>query len=107
MLVVAPRSLVAARLPVAGLREGHPHQVVFPRCHPPPMVYWGSRYPRSKIVAEQKTAHPRGLPIAAERELERPRHRVAAAEQKTAHPRVLPIAAERELERPRHRAAAA
>src|SRR5712691_9242310 len=75
MLGVAPRSPVAARLPVAGPREWHPNQVGFLPCQHPPMVYWGSRYPRSKIVAEQELARPRGLPIAAERELARPRHR--------------------------------
>src|SRR6266571_3084191 len=104
MLGVAPRSPVAARLPVAGPREWHPNQVGFLPCQHPPMVYWGSRYPRSKIVAEGELARPRGLPIAAEGELARPRHRAAAAaEQKTAHPRHRAAV----VERPRHRAAAA
>src|SRR6266487_2758074 len=103
MLGVAPRSPVAARLPVAGPREWHPNQVGFLPCQHPPMVYWGSRYPRSKIVAEGELACPKGLPIAAEGQLARPRHRAAAAEQKTAHPR---RRAAVEV-RPRHRAAAA
>src|SRR6266700_1119800 len=104
MLGVAPRSPVAARLPVAGPREWHPNQVGFLPCQHPPMVYWGSRYPRSKIVAEGELACPKGLPIAAEGELARPRHRAAAAaEQKTAHPRSRAAV----VERPRHRAAAA
>src|SRR6266566_2480894 len=79
MLGVAPRSPVAARLPVAGPREWHPNQVGFLPYQHPPMVYWGSRYPRSKIVAERNWGYPRDLPIAAERGLERPRHRAAAA----------------------------
>src|SRR6266568_272162 len=119
MLGVAPRSPVAARLPVAGPREWHPNQVGFLPCQHPPMVYWGSRYPRSKIVAERNWGYPRGLPMAAERGLERPRHRAAAeqkaahprhraaAEQKDAHPRRRAAAAEQKAERPRHRADAA
>src|SRR5712691_3917309 len=103
MLGVAPRSPVAARLPVAGPREWHPNLVGFLPCQHPPMVYWGSRYPRSKIVAERNWGYPRGLPIAAERGLERPRRRAAAVEQKTARPR---RRAAVEM-RPRHRAAAA
>src|SRR6266700_2450018 len=108
MLGVAPRSPVAARLPVAGPREWHPNQVGFLPCQHPPMVYWGSCYPRSKIVAERNWGYPRGLPMAAERWLERPRRRAAvAAEQKAAHPRRRAAAAEQKPERPRHRAAAA
>src|SRR6266480_3124892 len=127
MLGVAPRSPVAARLPVAGPREWHPNQVGFLPCQHPPMVYWGSRYPRSKIVAEGELACPRGLPIAAEGELARPRHRAAAAaeretahrggrgvaemhpgqgdaaEQKTAHP----THRDADVQRPSHRPAAA
>src|SRR6266699_900970 len=106
MLGVAPRSPVAARLPVAGPREWHPNQVGFLPYQHPPMVYWGSRYPRSKIVAERNWGYPRDLPIAAERGLERPRHRAAAAEQKAAHPRHRAAAAEQKAAHPRHRAAA-
>src|SRR5437763_17028611 len=105
MLGVAPRGPVAARLPVAGPREWHPNQVGFLPCQHPSMVYWGSRYPRSKIVAERNWGYPRGLPIAAERGLERPRHR-AAVEQKAAHPRRRAAAAvEQKTAHPRRRAA--
>src|SRR5947209_20615206 len=106
MLGAAPRGPVAARLPVVGPREWHPNLVGFlPRQHPP-MVYLGSRYPRSKIVAERNWGYPRDLPIAAERGLERPRRQAAAAEQKAAHPRRQAAAAGPKAAHPRHRAAA-
>src|SRR5205807_1977380 len=105
MLGAAPRSPVAARLPVAGPREWHPNLVGFLPYQYPPMVYWGSRYPRLKIVAERNWGYPRGLLIAAERGLEHPRHRAAAAEQKAAHPRHRAAAAEQKAAHPRHRAA--
>src|SRR2546421_11165845 len=114
MLGVAPRSPVAARLPVAGPREWHPNLVGFLPYQDPPMVYLGSRYPRLKIVAERNWGYPRGLLIAAERGLEHPRHRAAAADQKAAHPRhraaleVHPrhqVAAEQKAVHRRHRAA--
>src|SRR5437763_10811649 len=106
MLGAAPRGPVAARLPVVGPREWHPNLVGFLPCQHPPMVYLGSRYPRSKIVAERNWGYPRDLPIAAERGLERPRHRAAAAaEQKAVHPRRQAAAAEQKAARPSHRAA--
>src|SRR5437868_14102932 len=104
MLGVAPRNPVAARLPVAGPREWHPNLVGFLPCQHPPMVYWDSRYPRSKIVAERNWGYPRGLPIAAEQGLERPMRRAAAAERGLERPMRRAAAAERGLERPMRRA---
>src|SRR2546421_9947330 len=105
MLGVVPRSPVAARLPVAGPREWHPNQVGFLPCQHPPMVYWGSRYPRSKIVAERNWGYPRGLPIAAVRGLERPMHQAAAAEQTAARP-MRRAAVEQKAALPMHRGVA-